>query len=212
VGLAVRSPKGQPPGPRALAVHAVVASSDGFRACATYPLDRPTTALIRTPRERVEPQPLIRSHGAERCANRLLRRSGPSGASRVIALTSHRHQMRMASSAFQHLARDLVWDHGSEVYESFGSEGPRGRGPACDCERDRSIGVSLSGLNNRFRLRPRVRTRSGEPGQSTPGTPGRPRSAPSAELPHVLMLPTSSEATGSEGSGAIRRAAPSPSC
>jgi len=35
--------------------------------------------------------------------------------------------------------------------------------------------------------------------------------APRAELLHVLMLPTSSEPTGSASSGATRRAAPSPS-
>jgi hypothetical protein len=36
--------------------------------------------------------------------------------------------------------------------------------------------------------------------------------APRAELLHVLMLPTSSEPTGSESSGATQRAAPSPNC
>jgi hypothetical protein len=36
--------------------------------------------------------------------------------------------------------------------------------------------------------------------------------APHAEQLHVLMLPTSSEPTGSESSGATRGAAPSPSC
>jgi hypothetical protein len=49
-----------------------------------------------------------------------------------------------------------------------------------------------------------------------PGPSRRPRPAPRAELLHVLMLPdfmlpTSSEPTGSASSGAIRRAAPSPS-
>jgi hypothetical protein len=35
---------------------------------------------------------------------------------------------------------------------------------------------------------------------------------PPAELLHVLMLPTSSEPTESESSGATRRVAPPPSC